>query len=416
MLPKSPLRSPERRNRAAFDGRSSRERGIERGRSAKTVASRRRIAYPVRAMKAKMVILENAIPARRFRTPESIESERVTRNMLPDFLNRRGFGDVSEDRKRNGQTIVATTPGGDRLTMRVRLCWRQSGSRDSSRARTYSAVQLLAKIKNDDWVGTLREKVNRERSHGVTHFLLVKNDDERIKYAALMPLSALLPIWIAQRDISARLIEQGRLGRQKKNHAMNGSSPTLWLQDDRAPEVAQALWNHQGVQDLAKLEPEPAMLISLSDEEANRVGSNDGANYTPQEGDRRDVVERQIRERRGQQHFRDVLRERHGDRCLVTGCAVLAVLEAAHIKPYQGENDNHPENGLLLRSDIHTLFDLDLLGIEPHRLQVELHPSLAKEYGDLTGTTLGCAPARRPSQEALKLRYDQFQQRLCRPA
>ena len=57
MLPKSPLRSPERRNRAAFDGRSSRERGIERGRSAKTVASRRRIAYPVRAMKAKMVIL-----------------------------------------------------------------------------------------------------------------------------------------------------------------------------------------------------------------------------------------------------------------------------------------------------------------------------------------------------------------------
>ena len=100
----------------------------------------------------------------------------------------------------------------------------------------------------------------------------------------------------------------------------------------------------------------------------------------------------------------------------MTGCAVLAVLEAAHIKPYQGENDNHPENGLLLRSDIHTLFDLDLLGIEPHRLQVELHPSLAKEYGDLTGATLGCAPARRPSQEALKLRYDQFQQRLCRPA
>ena len=57
-MPKSPLRSPERLNRAAFDGRSSRERGIERGRSAKTVASRRRIAYPVRAMKAKMVILD----------------------------------------------------------------------------------------------------------------------------------------------------------------------------------------------------------------------------------------------------------------------------------------------------------------------------------------------------------------------
>jgi hypothetical protein len=96
-------------------------------------------------------------------------------------------------------------------------------------------------------------------------------------------------------------------------------------------------------------------------------------------------------------------------------CTVLAVLEAAHIKPYQGEDDSHPENGLLLRSDIHTLFDLDLLGIAPDRLQVQLHPCLAKQYGDLTGTTLGCAPDRRPSQKALKLRYEQFQRRLHRP-
>ena len=79
------------------------------------------------------------------------------------------------------------------------------------------------------------------------------------------------------------------------------------------------------------------------------------------------MVERQIRERRRQERFRDLLRARHGNRCLVTGCAVLAVLEAAHIKPYRGEDDNHPENALLLRSDVHTLFDLDLLGIEPDR-------------------------------------------------
>ncbi len=355
--------------------------------------------------------------ARRFRTSESLKSERVTRNMLPKSLNRWGFGVVSDDRSRNGQTIVATTPGGDQLTMRVRLCWRrQSGSRDSSRVRTYSAAQLLAKIKNNDWVGTLREKVNRERARGVTHFLLIQNDDKRIRYAALVPLSGLLPIWIAQRDISARLIRQGRLGRRRKNHAMNGSSPTLWLQDDRAPEVARALWNHRGVLDLAKGEPQPAVSVSLPDEEASRVGSDDDANYSPQEGDWRQLVERQIRERRGQQHFRDALRKRHGDRCLVTGCTILAVLEAAHIKPYQGENDNHPENGLLLRSDIHTLFDLNLLGIGPDRLQVELHPGLAKEYGNLAGTTLGCALGHRPSQQALKQRYRQFQQTLHWPA
>jgi hypothetical protein len=96
----------------------------------------------------------------------------------------------------------------------------------------------------------------------------------------------------------------------------------------------------------------------------------------------------------------------------VTGCTVLAVLEAAHIKPYRGEQDNHPENGLLLRSDIHTLFDLDLLGIEPGRLQVELHPSLRTEYGDLVGMQLGCRSGLLPSSEALRLRYKLFVRKL----
>jgi hypothetical protein len=112
----------------------------------------------------------------------------------------------------------------------------------------------------------------------------------------------------------------------------------------------------------------------LHAEEADQAESSKGEGYIPEGVDRRPLVERQIRERRGQRHFRDALRKRYGDRCLVTGCEVLAVLEAAHISPYRGEEDNHPENGLLLRSDVHTLFDLDLLGIEPEKLRVELHP------------------------------------------
>jgi len=70
----------------------------------------------------------------------------------------------------------------------------------------------------------------------------------------LVPLSEVVNIWIAQRDISQRLIDAGRLGRRRKNHAMNGISPTLWLQDDRGgQEVANALWGHAGVQNLAEL-------------------------------------------------------------------------------------------------------------------------------------------------------------------
>ena len=153
----------------------------------------------------------------------------------------------------------------------------------------------------------------------------------------------------------------------------------------------------------------------LPDEEADRVGSNDDVNYVPQEGDRRQVVERQIRERRGQQQFRDALRERYGDRCLVTGCEVLAVLEAAHISPYRGVDDNHAANGLLLRADVHTLFDLDLLGIEPVGLRIELHPDVIKEYGRFAGVTLRCPSGQRPAREALRLRYEQFRRRLDRP-
>lgn len=134
--------------------------------------------------------------------------------------------------------------------------------------------------------------------------------------------------------------------------------------------------------------------------------------YTPQDGDRRPLVERQIRERRGQGKFRDDLRARYGDRCLVTGCEVLAVLEAAHINPYRGADDHHPANGLLLRSDVHTLFDLDLLGIEPKTLAVCVHPAVASEYGHLDGTLLRCLIDCRPSEKALEARYELFRRRL----
>ena len=150
----------------------------------------------------------------------------------------------------------------------------------------------------------------------------------------------------------------------------------------------------------------------LADDEADPVESSKVLDFIPIGEDRRKVVERQIRERRGQQQFRDALRKRFGDRCLVTGCEVLSVLEAAHISPYRGEDDNHPANGLLLRADIHTLFDLDLLGIEPEELRVELHPDIVKEYGEFADTRLRCDEKVRPAPMVLSLRYERFRGRL----
>src|ERR1700722_13605652 len=73
--------------------------------------------------------------------------------------------------------------------------------------------------------------------------------------------------------------------------------------------------------------------------------------------DARERIRRTIVQRRGQAKFRNALLEAYGSRCAISGCGALEVLEAAHICPYQGSATNHVTNGLLLRADIHTLFD-----------------------------------------------------------
>jgi hypothetical protein len=146
-----------------------------------------------------------------------------------------------------------------------------------------------------------------------------------------------------------------------------------------------------------------------AEEASDEAPGSDG--YSPEEGDSRPLVERQLRERRGQAKFRDALRQRYGDRCLVTGCKVLAVLEAAHIKPFRGAPDHSPENGLLLRADIHTLFDLNLLGIQPENLRLELHPGIKEEYRGAVSKTLLCQERCEPSKEALRRRYQLFLER-----
>lgn len=149
----------------------------------------------------------------------------------------------------------------------------------------------------------------------------------------------------------------------------------------------------------------------LRADEAEGAESQDQVAYNPEDGDLRELVTRQIRARRGQQQFRDALREQYGNRCVVTNCGIVAILEAAHINPYRGDNDNHPTNGLLLRTDIHTLFDLNLLGVEPELLHVELHPDIIGEYGYLVDKPLICPIGIRPSRKALEARYKLFCQR-----
>ena len=64
-----------------------------------------------------------------------------------------------------------------------------------------------------------------------------------------------------------------------------------------------------------------------------------------------------VRPRLGQGTFRVIVTDVYDRRCTITGERTLPVLEAALIKAYSSGGPHEPENGLLLRSDLHTLFD-----------------------------------------------------------
>lgn len=110
--------------------------------------------------------------------------------------------------------------------------------------------------------------------------------------------------------------------------------------------------------------------------------------------------------RRGQKKFRDKLIKEYEGKCAISGTNVEAVLQAAHIYPYNGQETNHVTNGILLRADIHDLFDLNLLGIDENYTIIIGAPLKGTEYDNYNGkkifipNNLNCLP----SLKALKWR------------
>jgi hypothetical protein len=114
------------------------------------------------------------------------------------------------------------------------------------------------------------------------------------------------------------------------------------------------------------------------------------------------------RVRRGQPVFRRNLLRLYGERCAISGWAPGAVLEAAHILLHAESGLNHRDNGLLLRSDLHDLFDEGLLRIDPESLRVVLNPALAETpYWELHGVALRPRlDGSHPSREYLRRRWE----------
>ena len=84
-----------------------------------------------------------------------------------------------------------------------------------------------------------------------------------------------------------------------------------------------------------------------------------------------------VRVRRGQQQFRDQLLASQGSVCAFTGGAPARVLEAGHLYSYAQLGTHFKHGGLMLRRDIHRLFDDGLLAVEPSTLRVDVAPMLA---------------------------------------
>ena len=123
--------------------------------------------------------------------------------------------------------------------------------------------------------------------------------------------------------------------------------------------------------------------------------------YQPiQDEDKRQAYARRVR--KGQSRFRKALHTLYGSRCAFTGTDEETVLEACHIISHAKTGDNSLENGLLLRSDIHVLFDEHLMTLANDGRCILVHKDVtAPEYTRLRGMSPGLRPSTPESHLAL---------------
>jgi putative restriction endonuclease len=85
--------------------------------------------------------------------------------------------------------------------------------------------------------------------------------------------------------------------------------------------------------------------------------------------------------RLGQSAFKAVVLDAYHRRCAISGTHIPPVLQAAHIRPVTAGGEHRLDNGLLLRSDIHTLFDRGYLGVDP-RFRLRVSPRLRADFSN----------------------------------
>lgn len=134
-----------------------------------------------------------------------------------------------------------------------------------------------------------------------------------------------------------------------------------------------------------------------------------GPGRAPTEEERKKVL-RAIAQRQGQSAFRTGLLEIYSYRCAISGTDCVEVLEAAHIVPYADGGAMDWRNGVILRSDIHTLFDLYLITIDEFG-GIHVAPEISsQEYRKFHGmkARLPIERRHRPTKTALRIHDSAF--------
>ncbi|MFY9322682.1 MAG: HNH endonuclease [Syntrophomonadaceae bacterium] len=127
--------------------------------------------------------------------------------------------------------------------------------------------------------------------------------------------------------------------------------------------IGRRLWNY--VQErLHKYSYETSEPAVISEDEGVRYGA-----------------EQIVKPRLGQGAFRVLVTEAYQRRCAITGEKTLPVLHAAHIKPYSLNGPHAVSNGILLRQDLHTLFDRGYLTVTED-YHVEVSRRIKEDYGN----------------------------------
>jgi putative restriction endonuclease len=110
-----------------------------------------------------------------------------------------------------------------------------------------------------------------------------------------------------------------------------------------------------------------------------RIHDLDGEAQRIEEERARYGKETTIKPRLGQGAFRILVTDAYRRACAITGEHSLPALEAAHIKPYNESGPHAVNNGLLLRSDLHRLFDRGYITVTSE-YRIEVSRRLKEEF------------------------------------